>query len=251
MSWSAPNLPADKHRFFDRRGGVSNGRYESLNFNRKSADKPENIKQNIVIAAGCFGLTPEAAAFPCQGVTGHAEYVGTPSLHKIEADAFVTDNHGILLGITTADCAPVLFADFKNGVIGAAHAGWRGAVRGIMENTLALMRQHGAELNHIAAAVGPCLQKNSFETRADMLGEFLAQDSENQKFFTPTDAGSYLFDMEQYLIFRLHKAGIENIAVSGIDTLTDQDYFSYRRECRLGNITRPADFPVQLSTITL
>lgn len=159
MSWNAPNLPADKHRFFDRHGGVSNGRYESLNVNRKSADAPENIRQNINIAAGAFGMTAADAAFPCQGVTGHAEYTDAPSLHRIEADGLVTDRPGILLGITTADCAPVLFADFKNGVIGAAHAGWRGAVRGIMENTLALMLQHGAELKHIAAAVGPCLQK--------------------------------------------------------------------------------------------
>lgn len=182
MSWNAPNLPADKHRFFDRHGGVSNGRYESLNVNRKSADAPENIRQNINIAAGAFGMTAADAAFPCQGVTGHAEYTDAPSLHRIEADGLVTDRPGILLGITTADCAPVLFADFKNGVIGAAHAGWRGAVRGIMENTLALMLQHGAELKHIAAAVGPCLQKNSFETRTDMLSEFLAQDPENQSF---------------------------------------------------------------------
>lgn len=139
MSWNAPNLPADKHRFFDRHGGVSNGRYESLNVNRKSADAPENIRQNINIAAGTFGMAAAAAAFPCQGVTGHAEYTDAPSLYRIEADGFVTDRPGILLGITTADCVPVLFADFKNGVIGAAHAGWRGAVRGIMENTLALM----------------------------------------------------------------------------------------------------------------
>lgn len=192
MSWNAPNLPADKHRFFDRHGGVSNGRYESLNVNRKSADTPENIRQNINIAAGAFGMTAAAAAFPCQDVTGHAEYTDAPSLHRIEADGLVTDRPGILLGITTADCAPVLFADFKNGVIGAAHAGWRGAVRGIMENTLALMLQHGAELKHIAAAVGPCLQKNSFETRTDMLSEFLAQDPENQSFFTPA-APSVIF----------------------------------------------------------
>ena len=124
MSWNAPNLPADKHRFFDRHGGVSNGRYESLNINRKSADAPENIRQNINIAAGTFGMAAVAAAFPCQGVTGHAEYTDAPSLYRIEADGFVTDRPGILLGITTADCAPVLFADFKNGVIGAAQA-WR------------------------------------------------------------------------------------------------------------------------------
>lgn len=113
MSWNAPNLPADKHRFFDRHGGVSNGRYESLNVNRKSADAPENIRQNINIAAGAFGMTAADAAFPCQGVTGHAEYTDAPSLHRIEADGLVTDRPGILLGITTADCAPVLFADFK------------------------------------------------------------------------------------------------------------------------------------------
>ena len=140
MSWNAPNLPADKHRFFDRHGGVSNGRYESLNVNRKSADAPENIRQNINIAAGTFGMAAAAAAFPCQGVTGHAEYTDAPSLHRIEADGFVTDKPGILLGITTADCAPVLFADFKNGVIGAAHARRGGAGRGSLRKNPGLIR---------------------------------------------------------------------------------------------------------------
>lgn len=251
MSWIAPNLPPKKHFFFDRHGGVSSGRYESLNINRKSADTPENIKQNINIAARYFNLTVENTAFPCQGTSSHAEYINTPSLHKIEADGFVTNKPGILLGITTADCAPVLFADIKNNVIGIAHAGWRGAVRGIMENTLTLMLKYGADLNHIAAAIGPCLQKPSFETRIDMLNEFIKQDTDNKRFFTTISNKRYLFDMEQYLLFRLHKFGIDNITTSGIDTYTSSDYFSYRRECHLGYITTPTDFPVQLSTITL
>ncbi len=251
MSWFAPNLAKEKHCFFDRKGGVSQGRYAELNVNRKSLDKPENIIKNLNLAATHLGLTSKNLAMPCQGVSNYAVYVDKPSLFEQEADAFVTNRKDILLGITTADCAPVLFADKQQGIIGAAHAGWRGAVKGIMENTLNLMMEYGAKLENIAAAIGPCLQKKSFAAKEDMRQEFLRQDEENKRFFEQVDAESYLFDMEQYLIFRLRKFGISNISASGIDTYTSADYFSYRRECHKNTITQKADFPIQLSTIRL
>ena len=120
----APNLPADRHAFFGRNGGVSEGIYASFNFNRKSRDKAENIEKNLELVGRFYGLPGNAVMRPCQGHTDKAVYVDRPSRYEIEADGVVTDRPGIILGITTADCMPVLLADEKHGVIGAAHAGW-------------------------------------------------------------------------------------------------------------------------------
>lgn len=251
MTYTAPNIAATKHCFFDRFGGVSTGLYESLNFNIKSRDDPENIKKNIAIAAQKYGLEGSCVALVSQDISSHAVYIDKPEQFQTLADGMVTNKENIILGITTADCAPVLFSDTSNGVIGISHAGWRGAVKGIMENTVKLMLERGAELKNIAAAIGPCLQKSSFETKADMSDIFLAQDKVNTNFFEEKDSEHYFFDMEAYLIYRLQKIGIENISASHIDTYADSNYFSYRRNTHLGLINQKSDFPIQLSTITL
>ena len=166
----APNLPADRHAFFGRNGGVSEGIYASFNFNRKSRDKAENIEKNLELVGRFYGLPGNAVMRPCQGHTDKAVYVDRPSRYEIEADGVVTDRPGIILGITTADCMPVLLADEKHGVIGAAHAGWRGALAGVIENTVKVMLEKGAAVEDITAAAGPCLQKESFEVQNDMTG---------------------------------------------------------------------------------
>lgn len=251
MTYIAPNIAAEKHCFFNRFGGVSAGLYESLNFNIKSRDAKENIKKNIDLAAQKFGTNGSRIALVNQDISNHAVYIDKPEQFQTFADGMVTDQKNIILGITTADCAPVLFSDTANGVIGISHAGWRGAVKGIMENTVKLMLEHGAKLKNIAAAIGPCLQKSSFETKDDMLNIFTNQDRFNQKFFMAKDDEHYSFDMEAYLIYRIQKIGIENISASQIDTYTNSDYFSYRRNTHLGLISQKSDFPIQLSTITL
>ena len=228
MSWNAPNLPADKHRFFDRHGGVSNGRYESLNVNRKSADTPENIRQNINIAAGAFGMTAAAAAFPCQDVTGHAEYTDAPSLHRIEADGLVTDRPGILLGITTADCAPVLFADFKNGVIGAAHAGWRGMAAGILPKTVEVMAEKlGAKRESLIAVLGPSIRQECFETDADVPEAMERLMGERVHPFIAEKGVKYHVDLQGIGVRLLTDAGLspENVIDSGICTKCCADEF--------------------------
>lgn len=252
MSYQAINLHTP-HCFFGRSGGVSDGLYASLNVNIKSNDNHDRVMKNIEIITAYYGLSVNNLVMINQGVTGHAEYTAEASRHQITADGIVTDKKDIILSIGTADCAPVLFHDEKNGVIGAAHAGWRGAVRGIIENTVQIMLGHGAELKHIAAAVGPCLQQPSFEAGADMYQEFMDADKNNASFFLPgKDLQHFQFDMEGFVINKLKDCGIENISASGIDTYKDeQNFFSYRRNCHQGLVKSPKDFPVHLSTIKL
>lgn len=189
---------------------------------------------------------------PCQGHTDKAVYVDRPSRYEIEADGVVTDRPGIILGITTADCMPVLLADEKHGVIGAAHAGWRGALAGVIENTVKVMLEKGAAVEDITAAAGPCLQKESFEVQNDMRNLFLDRDKDNERFFTPCAGERWLCDLEAFVRHRFDLIGIKNISFSGIDTYTNPElYFSYRRCRHLGQIAVKDDFPIELSTIRL
>lgn len=246
----APNLPQDKHAFFGRNGGVSEGIYASLNFNWRSQDKPENIETNLELIGKFYQLPGNRIMRPKQGHTATAVYIDTPSRYQIEADGVVTDRPDIVLGITTADCMSILLADYKHGIIAAVHAGWRGALQGVIENTVKIMLEKGADRDDIAAAAGPCLQKASFEVREDMRSLFVDQDSNNRRFFTPIGNDRYLCDLEAYARHRLHLLGIQNVSFSGIDTYTNPElYFSYRRCCHQGSIRQHADFPIQLSTI--
>ena len=250
--YNAPNLEAVKHAFFGRKGGFSKPPYESLNFNIKSRDNPYNIKRNLDIAAAYYGMPGYRIVRLIQSHGALAVYVDKQSQYEITADGVVTDKKGLILGITTADCVPVLFADYKNGVIGAAHAGWRGALNGILESTLDLMLERGAELKNIAAAAGPCLQKQNFEVRDDMRDLFLAQSPENEVFFSPLDEGRYLCDLQAYVKHRLELKGVENISLSSIDTYSDEEhYFSYRRAVHKNEIAQHGDFGIELSTISL
>ena len=250
--YNAPNLPAVKHAFFGRTGGFSKGIYNSLNFNYKGSDSPKNLERNLNVVGAYYGLSGKKVIRLCQAHTNKAVYLDHPSQYQIEADGVVTDKTDLVLGITTADCIPVLLADYKHGIIGAAHAGWRGALSGVVENTVKLMLEHGAKLENIAVATGPCLQKQNFETRDDMRNLFIAQSPDNAEFFTPIEGEKYLCDLEQYLKHRISLLGITDISLSNIDTYSDdKHYFSYRRFCHLNLIKQPGDFGIELSTICL
>ena len=149
--------------------------------------------------------------------------------------------------------SPVLFADYAHGVIGAAHGGWRGAFKGVIENTLNLMLQHGAQVDSIAAAIGPCIQQPSFEMGAEVRTQFMIQSADNAAYFIPSPrAEHYLFDLSGYIRDKLLHLGVNNVINSGIDTYTDAtNWYSYRRDTHQGLITHPHDFPVELSTIIL
>lgn len=250
--YNAPNLPTVKHAFFGRTGGFSHGINTSLNFNYRGSDKPENLERNLNVVAAYYGLSGKQVLRLRQAHTAKAVYVDKPSQYQVEADGAVTDKRGIILGITTADCIPVLLADYANGIIGAAHAGWRGALGGVVENTLKIMLEYGAKLENIAVATGPCLQKQNFEAKDDMRNLFLEQSAENAVFFTATDEGTYLCDLEQYIKHRLQLVGVNDISLSGIDTYANEkQYFSYRRFCHRNQIKQQGDFGIELSTICL
>lgn len=253
MKYFAPNILPHYHCFFGADGGVSNGLYQSLNTNAKSKDNPQNIQKNLELIAAHYHLPSSNLLLLNQGVTGHVEFAEKASQNQITADGIVTTSPNIILGINTADCAPVLFFDEADGVIGAAHAGWRGALRGVIENTVKLMMEQGAQAENIHAAVGPCLQQKSFECMDDMRQEFLQADAENYRWFEHgLDDKHFQFDLEGYIVHKLEKMRIGSISASGIDTFkAEGEFYSYRRYNKLGLVKSHKDFPTQLSTIKL
>ena len=226
------------HGFFTRRGGVSTGAFASLNCSLSSPDGREAVMENRARAARALG----ADAANLMGVTQvHGHDVATVSASWAagagpRADAMVTDRPGFALGIITADCAPVLFADAEAGIVGAAHAGWRGAVSGVMEATIAAMQALGAKPDRIAAAVGPCIGQASYEVGPDLRDAVLAHDAADAAFFAPGKRGDrWQFDLPGYCAARLRTAGLGSVTTLGADTLADTDrFFSHRRRTLAG-----------------
>ena len=239
-----------RHGFFTRRGGVSGDIYASLNCGYGSDDEADNVTANRGRAMARIDLTAEALATTYQ-VHGTAvqvvENAASPD-DRIEADAMVSRTPGIALGILTADCAPVLFADPSAGVIGAAHAGWRGALSGVVEQTVAAMERLGARAGDIVAAVGPCIAQASYEVGPEFRDRFVAADPANAAFFDAPAGARDRFDLEGYVVARLRRAGLAVVEGAGADTCADHDrFFSYRRSCLEGE----PDFGRGLSAIAL
>ncbi len=218
-----------RHGFFTRRGGVSSGAYATLNCGLRGDDAAESVAENRARAAHAIGAAPEALRSLRQ-VHGAAVVQAATWDSLPEADAMVTRTPGIALGIITADCAPVLFQDAQAGVIGAAHAGWKGAVLGVLEATIAAMERLGAERARITAVVGPCIAQASYEVRAD-LRDAVA----DPRFFAPgRDTAHFQFDLAGYCAARLAAAGVAG-AKLGVDTLGDDTrFFSHRRRTLAG-----------------
>lgn len=224
------------HGFFGRRGGVSAGDLASLNCGLGSGDDPALIAENRRRVAD--------AALPGATLTGVYQVHGNRCVivdansdpaARPEADALATRMPGLLLGILTADCVPVLFADRAAGVIGAAHAGWKGAIAGVTDATLDAMESLGANRQNISAAIGPCIGRASYEVDDGFVATFLADDPANERFFAAGKPGHAMFDIAAYVAARLAAAGLTRIAIGGQDTYAEaEDYFSYRRACHKG-----------------
>jgi len=224
------------HGFLGRRGGVSTGQYLGLNVGTGSDDLPRAVEANRAMAAEAV-LPGAELATVYQVHSADVVRIETPFPldARPHADAMVTDRPGILLGIVTADCAPVLFADSEAGVIGAAHAGWRGAFAGICANTVAAMTELGARADHIAAAIGPCIAQASYEVDEGFYLRFLAQDEGFDRFFKPGRAGHHQFDLAAFVAADLAKAGVKRVEITGLDTYAGDDrFFSYRRATQAG-----------------
>jgi polyphenol oxidase len=220
-----------RHGFLGRRGGVSEGVCWGLNAGLGSHDDPATVAENrrravaaVAPGAALVGLFQFHSA---DVVTVTTPY---PDAERPRADALVTDRPGIALGIVTADCAPVLLADTQAGVVGAAHAGWKGAIGGVTDSTLAAMEALGADRARIVAAVGPCIARASYEVDEAFRARFAAEDRETDRFFTDGKPGHAWFDLEAYVAHRLAAAGIGRVEALGEDTYSQPDrFYSYRR----------------------
>ncbi len=233
---TAPPLADSPHGFFGRRGGVSTGELASLNCGLGSGDDPALIAENRRRVADA--VLPGAALTGVYQVHGNRCVVvdeTTDLAARPEADALATRTPGIILGILTADCVPVLFADRDARVIGAAHAGWKGALAGITDATLTAMERIGADRANIAAAIGPCIARASYEVDDGFVQRFTGDDPTNERFFAAGKPRHAMFDIAAYVAARLAAAGVTRIAIGGQDTYAEaEDYFSYRRACHKG-----------------
>jgi len=239
-----------RHAFFSREGGVSGGLYQSLNCGFGSDDDPANVAENRRRVCAALDVPADALITPYQVHGTDVVVVEEPWSHDAAptADGMVTRVPGIALGILTADCAPVLLADRDAGVIGACHAGWRGALDGIVDATLTAMEGLGAQRSRIRAAVGPCIAQVSYQVGPEFRAQFLAADDANGKFFRNDDEGRYRFDLPGFVLERLDRAGIAIASWVGLDTCAEhQRLFSYRRSTQKGE----ADFGRGLSAIML
>ena len=222
------------HGFLGRRGGVSTGIVAGLNVGLGSGDDPAAIAENR--ARACAAVLPGAALVTCYQI--HSNDVVTVAQapdDRPPGDALVTDRPGFALGILTADCAPVLFADTTAGVVGAAHAGWKGALAGVTDATTAAMEALGADRARIVAAIGPCIARASYEVDDAFLIRFARADPENDRFFAPARDGHHRFDLEAYVAHRLAAAGIRRVDALGLDTYADEArFYSFRRATHRG-----------------
>jgi YfiH family protein len=237
------------HGFLGRRGGMSVGDCAGLNVGLGSKDDPEAIAGNRRLAISA--VHPEAELATVHQIHSAEVVVAKrawPQDERPRADAMVTDTPNLLLGILTADCAPVLFADHRQAVIGAAHAGWRGALAGVTDATIEAMEMLGSRRDHIHAAVGPCVAQPSYEVDEAFRSNFLNADADNARFFVAGPASKPHFDLEAYVVHRLIAAGIGEVEALNLDTYADPDrFFSFRRATHRGE----PDYGRQLSAIAI
>ena len=248
----SPLLPV-AHGFFTRWGGVSTGSYAALNCSLSGQDAPEAVAENRARAARALGAAPDALVGLTQvhGIAVARVETPWPAGAGPAADAMVTDRPGVALGIITADCAPVLLADPSAGVIGAAHAGWRGAAAGVIEATVAAMEALGAARGRIAGAVGPCIGQASYEVGEDLRAAVLAAGADGARFLAPgRREGRWQFDLSGYCAARLAVAGIGLIDVVAADTAADEArFFSHRRRTLAGG--GPIGHQISIISITV
>lgn len=248
---SLARLAAIRHAFFTRSGGISQGVYRSLNGGVGSDDAPAHVAENRARMAAALGVASDHFLTPYQIHSPDVVVVDRPwsPQTRPRADALVTRTRGLAIGVSTADCGPLLFADAEAGVIGAAHAGWRGALGGVIEATLAAMEELGAGRHRIVCALGPTIGQANYEVGAEFVERFTEADAQNARFFAPADRrGHAMFDLPGYIAARVSAAGIANFEDLELCTYAEPDrFYSYRRKTRLGE----ADYGRHINAITL
>jgi polyphenol oxidase len=243
-------LPGIRHAFFTRNGGVSQGLYDSLNVGRGSADEGGDVEENRARCAAWFGATGDELN-TCFQIHSDIAITADGSWGAVrpEGDAVVTRNPGLVCGALSADCAPVLLADAQAGVVAAAHAGWKGALGGVVGSTVRAMVDLGADPTRIVAAVGPCIGPASYEVGLEFLATFTAKDAAFENFFTPAaNDDKRMFDLPAFVLSQLQAAGVAQCEWTGQDTCAEEStFFSNRRAVRRGE----GDYGRLLSAIML
>ncbi len=226
-------IPGRAHGFFTRLGGVSQGVYASLNGGVGSRDAPEAVTENRARIAAALGVAPERLAVPFQIHSRDAVPISAPITPgaRPRCDGLVTATPGLALGVTGADCGMLLFADRRARVIGAAHAGWKGALTGVVEATVVAMERLGARRADVVVALGPCIGHESYEVGPEFVAAFAAGDDDTARYFTPSRrAGHSMFDLNAYIAERAARAGVGRFEDLRLDTYADERrFFSYRR----------------------
>jgi polyphenol oxidase len=225
-------IPGIRHAFFTRDGGVSDGIYAGLNGGIGSNDDADRVTENRRRMAEQVGVTPDRLLTLYQVHSPDVVVATAPweNGSRPRADAIVTRTEGIALGVTAADCGPILLVDPKARVIGAAHAGWKGALTGILESTIGAMEKLGAKRGGMVAAIGPMIRQPSYEVGSEFVERFIDTEAENATFFIPsTRDGHSMFDLAGFIRMRLENAGVLMIDDLGVDTYSDERFYSYRR----------------------
>jgi YfiH family protein len=225
-------IPGLNHAFFTREGGVSGGIYAGLNGGIGSRDDAADVAENRRRMAERVGVTPQHFLTVYQVHSPDVVVASAPweNASRPRADAIVTNTEGLAIGVTAADCGPVLLVDPNARVIGAAHAGWKGALTGIVESTVDAMEKLGAVRSRIVAAIGPLIRQHSYEVGCEFVERFVEADAENTLFFIPSvRAGHAMFDLAGFIRMRLENAGVLMIDDIGLDTYSDERFYSYRR----------------------
>jgi len=225
-------VPGLRHAFFSREGGVSEGIYAGLNGGTGSNDTPANVAENRRRMAYQMGVAPDRLLTLYQVHSSDVVAAIAPwdGGARPKADAIVTRTEGLAIGVTAADCGPILLVDPSARVIGAAHAGWKGALTGVLESTVDAMEKLGAERGGIVAAIGPMIRQSSYEVGSEFVERFLEADADNAMYFLPGERdGHAMFDLAGFIRMRLENAGVLMIDDVGVDTYSDQRFYSYRR----------------------
>ncbi len=244
-------LDGIRHGFFTRQGGVSSGIYTSLNIGLGSDDERSSVLENRDRVADQLGIGADRLVSPYQIHSADVITVSAPFAQDADrkADALVTATPGLAIGIATADCGPLLFADTKAGVIGAAHSGWKGAVTGILQNTVAAMEALGATRTNITAVLGPTISQGAYEVGPEFKERFLQEHPDNTRYFKPSErAEHFMFDLPAFITDKLQALGLGAVADLALCTYADEDrFFSYRRTTH----RKEPDYGRQISAIAL
>jgi len=239
-----------RHCFFSRKNGVSEGIYKSLNCGLGSNDVQKNVLKNLEIVSKKIGCDKKSLITLNQKHSDHVVHFSHEKSvkNKLTGDAIVSEVKNVGISILAADCAPILFYDPNIKIIACAHAGWKGALNGIIKNTINKFRELNSNISDLIAVVGPCIGKESYEVKIDFFNEFISKDKKNEKFFRKTSNEKYTFDLRSFINSQLYNLSVENIENIEIDTFSEENFFySYRRS----NINKEKDYGRCISVILM